>query len=265
MADVLYPFRRAGESYPLAVTGIGIHNKQEAVERVGAFSAQLIATEEGRGVALVNEEKYRLTAGSVLIVDQGASCSLLPDKAWTVSWITFDLRYEPFRSHVFGESGARFTKEVGDGILDEIRTIRDLLAPDRDGDGAASAALYSLLTKLSAKKETKHSDAMAAVLAYVDEHYAEELTLKTLCLVAGDLSEQYLCRLFRQTVGCRPMEYVLHRRIAEARAALERSDRPIPEIAESVGFGSTSYFYRNFKRFTGKSPLQYRQEGPDDK
>jgi len=97
------------------------------------------------------------------------------------------------------------------------------------------------------------------VLSYIDENYSNEITLEHLCTAAGGLSEQYLCRLFKSTVGQRPIEYILRKRIDIARAYLDKTDLAISDIAEKCGFHNTSYFYRNFKKFTGTSPLTYRQ------
>ena len=97
------------------------------------------------------------------------------------------------------------------------------------------------------------------IIDFINEHYSEEISLDMLCEAAGGLSEQYLCRLFKHNIGMRPVEYILKKRIGIARSYLEKTDLPINDIAQLTGFNNTSYFYRNFKKFTGTSPLSYRQ------
>ncbi|MBR3997347.1 MAG: helix-turn-helix transcriptional regulator, partial [Clostridia bacterium] len=133
------------------------------------------------------------------------------------------------------------------------------------GGFTASALLYQLLIRLNrdeaniAGGREKVNHTISDVLSYISENYTATITLENLCEAAGGLSEQYLCRLFKQSTGMRPMEYILKKRISAARSYLENTDMPISEIAVLTGFHNTSYFYRNFKKFTGMSPLVCRQ------
>jgi AraC-like DNA-binding protein len=149
------------------------------------------------------------------------------------------------------------------GVLSEIYDAVTLDA--LGGESRASAELYGLLVLLNAvlngggRRTVQQNPAMEAIIAYIDENYTNDITLDQLCRAAGGLSEQYLCRLFKQSTGMRPMEYMLRRRISAARTYLERSDMTIAEVAIASGFRNTSYFYRSFRKLTGKSPLVYRQ------
>ena len=132
------------------------------------------------------------------------------------------------------------------------------------GGYTASALFYQLLIRLNRDADNiigmeNMNPAVSEMLLYINENYTEKITLEQLCSISGGLSEQYICRLFKENTGMRPMEYVLKKRISAARSYLENTDMPITDIALLTGFHNTSYFYRNFKKFTGMSPLLCRQ------
>ena len=77
------------------------------------------------------------------------------------------------------------------------------------------------------------------------------------------MNKTYFCRVFRDVNGISPKEYVLKARVAAAAKLLNDTDREILDIAQTTGFNSISNFYNVFKRITGCSPAQYRQNPLD--
>jgi AraC-like DNA-binding protein len=98
---------------------------------------------------------------------------------------------------------------------------------------------------------------LARVLAHIDAHLHERLSLPTLARVAR-LSPAYFAAFFRERTGTTAMEHIRRRRIAEARALLRESDAPIEEIARRVGYPDPFHFSRLFRRLVGKSPSAWR-------
>lgn len=103
----------------------------------------------------------------------------------------------------------------------------------------------------------RHHTGMNHVLKYIAEHYGEPLQLSTLAGILH-VNESYFCRVFRESNGISPKEYIVKMRIAAAAQQLKSSDAGVLEIAQSCGFNSLSNFYTAFKRITGQSPAQYR-------
>ena len=103
-----------------------------------------------------------------------------------------------------------------------------------------------------------HHDGMNRVIHYISDHYSDPISLSTLANLLH-MNESYFCRVFRQSNGISPKEYIVKMRIAAASQQLKSSDASVLEIAQSCGFNSLSNFYSAFKRITGKSPTQYRQ------
>lgn len=74
------------------------------------------------------------------------------------------------------------------------------------------------------------------------------------------LSPNYFGDLVKKETGLTPQEHIQAKLIDLAKEELLGSERPINEIAYSLGFQYSQHFNRYFKRSVGKSPSQYRKE-----
>ncbi len=104
------------------------------------------------------------------------------------------------------------------------------------------------------------NDAVADTIHYIKEHLDEPLErdhLSALVFVSPD----HLSHLFRQQKGLSLSAYILEQRLDKARELLLTTRKSIREIAFASGFQNESYFISQFKRKTGKTPLNYRKKG----
>jgi AraC family transcriptional regulator len=96
------------------------------------------------------------------------------------------------------------------------------------------------------------------ILAYIEEHLSESITLEGLAHLA-EISPNYLIALFRQSMGMTPHKYVVQMRIERAYALLKQSKLSLLEIAQHCGFQDQSQFTTVFRRFAGVTPGQFRR------
>jgi AraC-like DNA-binding protein len=92
---------------------------------------------------------------------------------------------------------------------------------------------------------------------FIHEHSDEELSL-TQVAKAVNISRNYLSEKFKQVTGVNFVKYVARTRHEKARVLLHDFDLRISEIAFATGFQSLSQFNRVFKKFSRKSPTEYR-------
>ena len=97
------------------------------------------------------------------------------------------------------------------------------------------------------------------MLAFIHEHYREPITL-TQVAAAAHISEGECCRCFRAMVRQSPMQYLQSYRIARGQELLTGSELSVTEIAYACGFGDASHFIQYFRRQTGLTPGEYRQQ-----
>jgi AraC family transcriptional regulator len=94
---------------------------------------------------------------------------------------------------------------------------------------------------------------------YLAINIDKRISLDDMAAAAG-LSKMHFAAQFRAATGFRPHEYLLSKRIERAEAVMATTEMPLVEVAFSVGFNAQAHFSTVFKRFTGKSPAQWRQE-----
>jgi AraC family transcriptional regulator len=99
--------------------------------------------------------------------------------------------------------------------------------------------------------------ALARALDHIERHIGDSLTLTDIA-AAACISRFHFARLFRVSTGQSPMEYVLTKRIALAKAQLACGPQKISATAASLGFFDQSHFTRTFRRMTGYSPREFR-------
>jgi len=98
-----------------------------------------------------------------------------------------------------------------------------------------------------------------AVKQYIDANYNINLSLKELSR-HFHVSPYHLSRSFRGQVGDSPINYMIRRRMDEAKKLLVTTPLPVHKIAEKVGYGNVSYFNMLFKKFESVSPGKYRDK-----
>ncbi|MBS6194437.1 MAG: helix-turn-helix transcriptional regulator [Clostridiales bacterium] len=108
------------------------------------------------------------------------------------------------------------------------------------------------------KERRQKNSLMERSRIYIQEHICEEISLETL----AELEEMSLSTFksyFRNITGIPPAEYILRKKIEQAKRQLMESKASITEIAFSCGFSSSQYFATVFKRFCYVSPSQFRE------
>lgn len=90
-----------------------------------------------------------------------------------------------------------------------------------------------------------YRDHVERALRYIEENLTQEINLSTLAQVSG-YSKYHFLRIFEQTVGMSPAEYLRKRRITEIVRQFSRENRPLSDIAFAFGFNSKENFARAF-------------------
>lgn len=109
---------------------------------------------------------------------------------------------------------------------------------------------------VSGERENQDPDLASRVIAFMQEHISEELTLDQLC-GAFHIGKTQLSILFRNKTGSSVMKYWNRLKIEKAKAYIREDVFNLSEIAELLGYSSLHYFSKHFKKMTGTSPSEY--------
>ena len=113
------------------------------------------------------------------------------------------------------------------------------------------------LARKNMGKALAEPDLVSQVIAYIGNHYQENLTLESL---AGQfyVSKFYLSHEFRERVGVSIHRYIIFRRLLQARDLMAAGIGP-GQVYQNCGFGDYANFYRAFKAEYGISPREFVQ------
>lgn len=211
---------------------------------------------EGSGQQWINGQEQMVTRGAVSLLSPADFHEVRPDSG-TVLWnIAFDESvlsgdillagfYQPFQ--LFPEKTVA-KLDLAAQLLAESRTEQEIQP--------LMAYILLLVTQNSAQNQTVSG--IQKAMRYVDTHFRDNPSLAQAAEQAC-LSPVYFGTLFRKVTGKTYVEYLNHRKVSCAKMLL-RSGVSVTETCFSAGFGSLSGFLHAFRKITGMTPNDYREE-----
>lgn len=157
---------------------------------------------------------------------------------------------------------------------------RQVLFPDFDG--ARVQTMIDIVNGLRTKKANYHrelakahgllSDTIDAAEAQPDERWDTKIS-RWCSTLASDLEQRmaipslvnvlgldydFFRRKFKNTIGMSPKEYRIRRRIELAKLYLNDNELSVKETAYSLGYPDVASFCKQFKKYIGVTPSQYK-------
>ena len=139
-------------------------------------------------------------------------------------------------------------EELGAGVANIIAR-RMVVPPQRDGGQSQYIATPVVECR---------DDSLAGLLAWLEEHFAEESSVDDLARRAL-MSPRTFARRFRAETGTTPAAWLNRLRLARAQLLLESSDLTVDRIARDVGFGQGAVLRRHFATTLRTTPQAYRR------
>ena len=118
---------------------------------------------------------------------------------------------------------------------------------------------HQLLINAHFKFEIKNPTFAQEILIYMNEHYKEKIDLEHLSKVFFT-SASHISSVFKKEYQLSPINYLIDKRLSEARWCLINTNETIQTIAERVGYPNHYYFTRLFQARTGYTPTDYREQ-----
>ncbi len=271
--------------FPLAVIEYAAHGDRDPMHWHDHLEIALVL--DGRGAFRFGRRSLPAQAGDLFFIDNsqphvavaepGTSIRLLlvlfrPELIAGPGCRELDLGYlAPFRidertasARICGESP--LAAEIAP-VLHELRatwerhdpaelqladaTLRRILAlVNRSGSAGVPSA--------SARAAADRREQIRPVLAYVDRHCRESITLDDVADIAH-VSSSRVRHVFKDVTGVSFKEYVTQVRVAEAKRLLLAGDLSVAEIARAVSYTNLYQFYKVFYRSCSMSPGEYRR------
>ncbi|MDB5079679.1 MAG: hypothetical protein JWP00_1603 [Chloroflexi bacterium] len=232
----------------------------------------LFYTAGGEGCFRYNERQHLARAGEVTIIAPGLPhnySTSRPQEPWNFYWAHFIPRTDwlPLLKELPEEWPGLIVMKIDGPALNErlVQVFERLLKDNYLLTGIQEAlcanALEEIVLLLARQRQQASSldVRVQKVLEMLSQQLAEPLNVPEIARSLA-LSPSRVAHLFKEATGESIMATLLKLRLSQARRLLEFTNRPVGEIARSVGFQSSFHFSRQFKSFYGLSPQIYRKE-----
>ena len=247
---------------------------------------ELLIASEGGVLAAAAGEKYTLAEGDGLFINAGV---LHAD--WQASAVPCRLRSMVFHPRLVGGSADSvfWQKYLQPLLTDPTRpcavlhreipwqrqaleameqayraVVNEVPGYEFKARAALSEMIWQLVTHAPSarpipKKALRSADRIKRMLQYIQDHYAEDVSVDQIAASAS-ISASECLRCFHDMIGTTPNQYLRGQRLQRAAELLCGTTLQVTAIAAQCGFEDSSYFARTFKKRTGMTPTQYRKE-----
>ena len=144
----------------------------------------------------------------------------------------------------------------------EPRWYLETKVPLRDAN-AEVIGLLGIMCRIEQSKELmRYLQELAPVARFIEEHYAEPVSMAEMAALAGVSATQFN-RRFQQLLRMTPMKYLRTVRTQVAQRLLTTTSKSLVEIAMETGYADQSHFGKKFREITGMTPADYRKRYVD--
>jgi Response regulator containing CheY-like receiver domain and AraC-type DNA-binding domain len=179
--------------------------------------------------------------------------------------ITGDIAYREVRHTIscFTSAYIKYLELMNitqESIMDEQTKIL-LQTPHSMGEflSVLLSSVQASINYINNKKLNKNTGLVDKIKQYVMNNLDKEISLN----LAADtfyISSFYLSKIFKEETGINYIDYVITCKMDKAKDLLIKTNFTIDRITSLIGYSHATYFSRKFKEFTGKTPIEYRND-----
>lgn len=240
------------------------HQAETAQLASHRLSFMLIAIRQGAMRFTLDGQRAIAARGSAVLFDCRQPHEYSAGDGTEFHWLLFNgLNAEAFCRRILQNKGGRHVFSPAD-FSSVVRAIDELVAScaagERLTESACSQLIHRLLCELLLGGEgssRREEGAVTEAIRYMHRNLHKTLTVQSVA-EAVRLSPSHFSRLFKNQTGFSPYEYILLRRIDEAKHLLASTRLSVKEIAYQTGYNSEENFIHSFEKKVGVSPGTFR-------
>ncbi|WP_081852477.1 AraC family transcriptional regulator [Prevotella sp. 10(H)] len=236
---------------------------------------QLIYISRGKGKYFISKDEcIPVTAGDMLIIPPYMWHSYLPDKktGWQEYWIcmrgpNIDVR---FKNGFFSAKQLIYKVGLREDIIQLYNQAIDLAISENTTYQQALAGIGNLILGLAIYYDRNQQFTNDVMVKRIDqarvimrENYLTGISPREVAKQVN-MGYSWFRKLFKEYTNVSPAHFMLELRLQKAKSILLNSSLNVKEISYMVGYDDTTYFTALFKKYTGYTPLAYRDKFSSD-
>lgn len=120
------------------------------------------------------------------------------------------------------------------------------------------------LTRSATRTTPVHSSRMSdyyikEAINFIEQNFQNNISIEEIAAVCG-INRSYFGKIFRNSVGCSPQEFLMNYRMVKAAELLKLTSLSIADVGSAVGYENQLHFSRAFKGIYGVSPREWRNQ-----
>lgn len=240
----------------------------------------------GTGDVILDKKRYPYKKGSVLVIPQNYPHAVYSTPEEKSFWEYIYIKPSAFLDKIYKKDARkrnRYAEEIENRpflkereeilpFVTEVNLIMDQIRVQAYGyRDCIRGLVYALLMEIikinhldkekpeyGEKYRPQKEKKLAKALEYMEENYQKDLRINDIAQAAY-VSETYLRRLFAENCKMSPMQYLNVIRIKAACKLMKNTDANMNQVAYKVGFENMATFINNFKKITGCTPREWKQ------
>ncbi|UTJ48377.1 AraC family transcriptional regulator [Atlantibacter subterranea] len=238
------------------------------IRRQSVAGHELIYCLKGRGFIRLEDQQWEVKTGSLAWLPVRWPHEHYPDKAepWEILWLRIDGgKLNNIMKILDVQQNPVFSFEQPEKIIEiyhhifSLMTNRTLVA-DAHCDVLCTRLIFSLLENRSfevARSPVIMHRGLGRLIYQIHSHYNDDWDIEKFMHYC-QVSKSQLFRIFQSTFNQTPLRWLKNYRLSQARRLLVETQESIGRIAGQVGYNDPLHFSRDFHRFVGVTPSEFR-------
>lgn len=229
---------------------------------------ELIYISEDECIFTMDFVEYPRRAGDIMVIEPGQIHSMLSNTGVIWSFIIRDFKIRGLKENTILHAGTSPLFNAGEfrQSIESIVSTIDILKHNTNNTSvytchtlmAVLVAMYYDIFQNARKVDPARPHLFINnILTFLNENYMQHITLQDLA-EQFNVSPSYISHEFSKEYHISPINYMIERRLNQAKVLLINSGDNIADIAQKVGYSDVNHFIKLFIKRVGSKPTEYR-------
>lgn len=219
---------------------------------------------KGKGIYYVGDKKIAIKTGEGFLIKPGELTTYIADseEPWEYMWVAFD-GYEA--REILGNCQINYTMTAKnyESFVRDFTELLEISSCAQYNQYSAMAIFYKMISQLVSEEKIIHGSYdkiyFEKASDYIHNNYMYKISVEDIANYVG-IDRTYLYKVFVANSNQSPKSFLNNIKINSAKNMLIKNEFTLTQIALSCGFADAPVLCKHFKKITGKTPKEFKEE-----